>query len=126
MQPSKANKDSTRGGIYGANFSCKISPWLATGCLSPRFMYEELKKHATRYSRLLNKFITALLLNLYCMLTNFLVPRTIPNGSTPKNGGGPSDVGTNWLMFELLWRDFFRYLSLFILCVATDTKEESN
>ena len=45
----KAVKDSTQNSIYGANFSCKISPWLATGCLSPRFMYEELKKHAIRY-----------------------------------------------------------------------------
>ncbi|GJN07915.1 hypothetical protein PR202_ga25788 [Eleusine coracana subsp. coracana] len=80
MQPNKANKDS----IYGANFSCKISPWLATGCLSPRFMYEELKKHATR---------------------------AIPNGSTTKNDDGSSDAGTNWLMFELLWRDFFRFIT---------------
>ncbi|KAL6593892.1 hypothetical protein ACP70R_048793 [Stipagrostis hirtigluma subsp. patula] len=81
MQPNKADKDSTRDSIYGANFSCKISPWLATGCLSPRFMYEELKKHATRATS---------------------------SGSTPKNGDGTSDAGTNWLMFELLWRDFFR------------------
>ncbi|KAF0887818.1 hypothetical protein E2562_004039 [Oryza meyeriana var. granulata] len=84
MQPNKADKDSTRDSIYGANFSCKISPWLATGCLSPRFMYEELKKHATR---------------------------AIPSGSSPKNGDGTSDAGTNWLMFELLWRDFFRFIT---------------
>ncbi|KAL6649908.1 hypothetical protein ACP70R_014132 [Stipagrostis hirtigluma subsp. patula] len=84
MQPNKADKDSTRDSIYGANFSCKISPWLATGCLSPRFMYEELKKHATRATS---------------------------SGSTPKNGDGTSDAGTNWLMFELLWRDFFRFIT---------------
>ncbi|KAL5208953.1 hypothetical protein ABZP36_004576 [Zizania latifolia] len=84
MQTNKADKNSTRGSIYGANFSCKISPWLATGCLSPRFMYEELKKHATR---------------------------AIPSGSTPKNGDGLSDAGTNWLIFELLWRDFFRFIT---------------
>ncbi|TVU47107.1 hypothetical protein EJB05_06688 [Eragrostis curvula] len=84
MQPNKGNKHSTGDSIYGANFSCKISPWLATGCLSPRFMYEELKKHATR---------------------------AIPNGPTPKNGDGSSDAGTNWLMFELLWRDFFRFIT---------------
>ena len=29
--------------------------------------------------------------------------------STPKDGGsGQSDTGMNWLMFELMWRDFFR------------------
>uniref|UniRef100_A0A453S6R9 Photolyase/cryptochrome alpha/beta domain-containing protein n=1 Tax=Aegilops tauschii subsp. strangulata TaxID=200361 RepID=A0A453S6R9_AEGTS len=80
MQPNKAVKDSTQNSIYGANFSCKISPWLATGCLSPRFMYEELKKHAIR---------------------------AIPS----KDGDGTSDAGTNWLMFELLWRDFFRFVT---------------
>lgn len=83
MQPNKSAKDSTRDSIYGANFSCKISPWLATGCLSPRFMYEELKKTI----------------------------RAIPSGSAPKNGDGTSDAGTNWLMFELLWRDFFRFVT---------------
>jgi hypothetical protein len=40
----------------------------------------------------------------------FLPCRATPSGSTPKNGDGGSDAGTNWLMFELLWRDFFRYL----------------
>jgi deoxyribodipyrimidine photolyase len=30
-------------GMYGASFSCKISPWLAVGCLSPRRLYEELR-----------------------------------------------------------------------------------
>jgi deoxyribodipyrimidine photolyase len=84
MQQNKSDKSNTRDSIYGANFSCKISPWLATGCLSPRFMYEELKKHATR---------------------------AIPSGSTSKNVDGTSDAGTNWLMFELLWRDFFRFIT---------------
>ncbi|AQL06786.1 Blue-light photoreceptor PHR2 [Zea mays] len=84
MQPNKADKSNTQDSIYGANFSCKISPWLATGCLSPRFMYEELKKHATR---------------------------AISSESTPKNNDGTSDAGTNWLMFELLWRDFFRFIT---------------
>uniref|UniRef100_A0A453S5U3 Uncharacterized protein n=1 Tax=Aegilops tauschii subsp. strangulata TaxID=200361 RepID=A0A453S5U3_AEGTS len=27
-----------------------------------------------------------------------------------KDGDGTSDAGTNWLMFELLWRDFFSFL----------------
>lgn len=44
-QTAEKNKDS----IFGANFSCKISPWLATGCLSPRFMFDELKKNGSRY-----------------------------------------------------------------------------
>lgn len=52
-QPPKETKDgsndSSSSSIYGANFSCKISPWLAMGCLSPRSMFDELKKSASRY-----------------------------------------------------------------------------
>ncbi|XP_014514103.1 blue-light photoreceptor PHR2 isoform X1 [Vigna radiata var. radiata] len=81
-QPHKGYKDGTHS-IYGANFSCKISPWLAMGCLSPRVMYEELKKTASRSI-----------------------------SASSKNGGnGSSKTGTNWLMFELLWRDFFRFIT---------------
>ncbi|KAL7597865.1 blue-light photoreceptor PHR2 [Lactuca sativa] len=78
-QPHKeGSNDSSSSSIYGANFSCKISPWLAMGCLSPRSMFDELKKSASR---------------------------TI---SARKDGG---DTGTNWLMYELLWRDFFRFIT---------------
>ncbi|GAB2281608.1 1,3-beta-glucanosyltransferase, variant 2 [Dionaea muscipula] len=48
-QPPKSSKDGGDS-IYGANFSCKISPWLAMGCLSPRFMFDEIKKTAPRYT----------------------------------------------------------------------------
>ncbi|KAG4995837.1 hypothetical protein JHK82_026657 [Glycine max] len=83
-QPNKGFKDGTQS-IYGANFSCKISPWLAMGCLSPRTMYEELKKTTSRAI----------------------------SASADKNdgGNGSSRNGTNWLMFELLWRDFFRFIT---------------
>jgi len=47
-QPNKGFKDGAQDSIYGANFSCKISPWLAMGCLSPRAMFDELKKTASR------------------------------------------------------------------------------
>ncbi|KAK6941006.1 DNA photolyase, N-terminal [Dillenia turbinata] len=81
-QPHKGTNDS----IYGANFSCKISPWLTIGCLSPRSMFEEIKNTADR---------------------------TISASSSPKDGGnGSSDTGMNWLMFELLWRDFFRFITV--------------
>lgn len=48
-KPNNKSKDGANDSIYGANFSCKISPWLAMGCLSPRSMFEELKKSASRY-----------------------------------------------------------------------------
>uniref|UniRef100_A0A5B6ZDR1 Putative blue-light photoreceptor PHR2 n=1 Tax=Davidia involucrata TaxID=16924 RepID=A0A5B6ZDR1_DAVIN len=84
-QPHKGTKNGNDDSIYGANFSCKISPWLAMGCLSPRSVFDELKKSASR---------------------------TISAASNRKDGGsGPSDTGMNWLMDELLWRDFFRFIT---------------
>ncbi|KAG6647888.1 blue-light photoreceptor PHR2-like [Carya illinoinensis] len=80
-QPHKETMDGN--GIYGANFSCKISPWLAKGCLSPRSMFDELRKTATR---------------------------TISTSSNRNDGGSP-DIGKNWLMLELMWRDFFRFVT---------------
>ncbi|MCS6808996.1 MAG: DASH family cryptochrome [Bacteroidota bacterium] len=62
----------TRNGLLGADYSSKLSAWLALGCLSPRFVYEEIQ----RYER-----------------------ERIANDST------------YWLVFELLWRDFFRFVA---------------
>ncbi|WOL00438.1 blue-light photoreceptor PHR2-like [Canna indica] len=95
-QPYKGNNDNNSDSIYGANFSCKISPWLATGCLSPRLMFEELKKTATR---------------------------TIAAASSPRNSADSSDSGMNWLMLELLWRDFFRFITM--KCSSAKRKVEA-
>lgn len=35
----------TRNGLMGADFSSKLSAWLARGCLSPRRVYEEVKRY---------------------------------------------------------------------------------
>lgn len=78
--PPKETKDGSNDSIYGANYSCKISPWLTAGCVSPRTMFDELKKSASR---------------------------TISASSNGKNG----DSEMNWLMYELLWRDFFRFVT---------------
>lgn len=37
----------------GADFSCRISPWLALGCISPRRIFVELKKVSTNHELLL-------------------------------------------------------------------------
>lgn len=63
----------TRNGLLGADYSSKFSPFLALGCLSPRLVYEEVKRYETE---------------------------RIANDST------------YWLVFELLWRDFFRFTAL--------------
>lgn len=62
----------TRNGLLGADYSSKFSAWLAHGCLSPRSVYEEVR----RYER----------------------ERT-------------SNKSTYWLIFELIWRDFFRFMA---------------
>ncbi len=61
----------TRNGMIGADYSSKFSAWLAIGCISPRFIYKEVKKYEKQF--------------------------------------GAND-STYWLLFELLWRDFFRFM----------------
>jgi len=63
----------TRNGMLGSDYSSKFSPWLAHGCLSPRYIYEEVKKYEQE---------------------------RVKNDST------------YWLIFELLWRDFFRFTAV--------------
>ncbi len=61
----------TRNGMVGADYSSKFSAWLAMGCISPRFIYAEIKQYEKQF--------------------------------------GAND-STYWLVFELLWRDFFRFM----------------
>ncbi|XP_027942336.1 cryptochrome DASH, chloroplastic/mitochondrial [Vigna unguiculata] len=63
----------TRNGMLGPDYSTKFSPWLASGSLSPRFIYEEVKRYENE--RLANS-------------------------------------STYWVLFELIWRDYFRFLSV--------------
>ncbi|BAZ45537.1 cryptochrome, DASH family protein [Chondrocystis sp. NIES-4102] len=61
----------TRNGMLGANYSSKFSAWLALGCISPRYINDQVIKYEkTR----------------------------VKNDST------------YWLIFELIWRDFFRFI----------------
>jgi deoxyribodipyrimidine photo-lyase len=60
----------TRNGLLGEGYSSKFSPWLNEGCLSPRYVHDEVR----RYEEL-----------------------RVENDST------------YWLLFELIWRDFFQF-----------------
>ncbi|KAF5181085.1 Cryptochrome dash [Thalictrum thalictroides] len=88
-KPNNAHNDGSKDGTSDANFSYKISPWLATGCLSPRFMFDEIKKSTTK------------------------------NGATDS-----SSSQMNKMMFELLWRDFFRFITK--KCSSMKKSIESN
>ncbi len=61
----------TRNGMLGANYSSKFSAWLATGCLSPRYIYNQVLQYEDTRVR---------------------------------------NDSTYWLIFELLWRDYFRFI----------------
>ena len=61
----------TRNGMLGADYSSKFSPWLALGCLSPRFIYKQVKEYESQRFK---------------------------------------NDSTYWLIFELLWRDFFYFI----------------
>jgi len=61
---------STRNGLLGSEYSSKFSPWLAAGCLSPRWIHREVKQYEDERV---------------------------------------SNEDTYWLVFELLWRDFFQF-----------------
>ena len=61
----------TRNGMLGANYSSKFSAWLANGCISPRYINDQVIKYEAE---------------------------RVKNNST------------YWMVFELIWRDFFRFV----------------
>ncbi|KAL2236833.1 UNVERIFIED_CONTAM: Cryptochrome DASH, chloroplastic/mitochondrial [Sesamum indicum] len=63
----------TRNGMLGPNYSTKFSPWLASGSLSPRFIYQEVKRYEKQRE---------------------------------------ANDSTYWVLFELIWRDYFKFLSI--------------
>ena len=63
----------TRNGLIGGDYSSKFSAWLSLGCISPRKIYEEVKKYEKE---------------------------VVSNDST------------YWLVFELIWRDYFHFVAL--------------
>lgn len=63
----------TRNELIGSDYSSKFSAWLSLGCISPRKIYEEVKKYEQD---------------------------VLANDST------------YWLVFELIWRDYFHFVAL--------------
>ncbi|CAK9048731.1 Cryptochrome DASH [Durusdinium trenchii] len=62
----------TRNGMLGPDYSTKLAPWLAFGCLSPRKIFEQIREY--------EKEIVA-------------------------------NKSTYWVLFELMWRDFYRFFA---------------
>lgn len=73
-QSTKKNQSGLSGeSLYGSNFSCKISPWLAMGCLSPRRMFEDLHSSGKRCF-LKGSFVHAIFLKNWLELPVNLYP----------------------------------------------------
>lgn len=68
-----ARYKQTRNGLIGLNYSSKLSPFLALGALSVRFLYAEIKRYEKEVQ---------------------------------------VNDSTYWLFFELLWREYFKYISM--------------
>lgn len=66
------NYYNSRNGLLGRDFSSKFSPYLAHGCLSPKYIYAQLKDYEEKHG---------------------------------------SNKSTYWLFFELMWRDYFRFIA---------------
>ena len=62
-----------RNGLLGTDYSSKLSPWLAHGCISPVSVYHEVKRYENEREK---------------------------------------NISTYWLIFELIWRDYFRFSAL--------------
>ncbi|WP_026979178.1 DASH family cryptochrome [Flavobacterium tegetincola] len=63
----------TRNGLIGANYSSKLSAWLANGSVSAKTIYWKVKEYEAEFG---------------------------------------SNEDTYWLIFELIWRDYFKYISM--------------
>lgn len=59
--------------MLGLDYSSKFSAWLANGSLSPRYVYEEVRRYEAERTQ---------------------------------------NESTYWLIFELYWRDYFRFVGL--------------
>ncbi|EIE22181.1 cryptochrome [Coccomyxa subellipsoidea C-169] len=75
----------TRNGMLGADYSTKFSPWLARGCISPSTIFHEARAFLT------------------------LAAAEIVKRYEEQHG---SNKSTYWVIFELTWRDFFRYFTI--------------
>lgn len=68
-----AKYKETRNGLIGSDYSTKFSPWLAVGALSPRKIFDCVKRYEKECA---------------------------------------ANQSTYWVIFELMWRDYFKFVSL--------------
>ena len=85
-----ATYKETRNGLLGTEYSSKFSPWLATGAISARTIYAQVRRFEEAEG---------------------------------------ANASTYWLIFELLWRDYFKWLTARFgsrIFHASGLKEDAN
>ena len=86
----------TRNGLLGTDFSTKLSPWLALGCVTARWVHWEM------YNFEEGKTPEPL------PFTNFQPNEASTDMSKATGFGKGQSKGTEGVRFELLWRDYMR------------------
>jgi deoxyribodipyrimidine photolyase len=92
---AQAAASGSGGAAYGSNFAGSIAPWLATGCLSPRRMLEDAQaalQAAAGGAGASGAPAAAMQLE-------------------QQQQRRPQQDPLSWVRFELMWRDFFRFLT---------------
>ena len=105
----KEYKD-TRNGMLGMDYSSKFSPWLAQGCLSARRVYHDVQGAShpcVAKSRVVRHVGVARHLGLRITLSCSPQPRA---SYAEYERVRVANQSTYWLVFELLWRDYFNFL----------------
>ncbi len=82
----------TRNGLVGANYSSKFSPWLAAGCLSPRWIHREVNRYESE--RVSNKDTYWLLFEL--AWRDFFQFQFVKHGADFFTPTGIRDVDREW------------------------------
>ncbi len=82
----------TRNGLLGPNYSSKLSPWLAAGCLSPRWIHREVDRYEAE--RVSNEGTYWLVFEL--AWRDFFQFQFLKHGGSFFTPGGIRDVDVGW------------------------------
>jgi deoxyribodipyrimidine photo-lyase len=99
-----ARYKSTRNGMLGEDYSSKLSPWLAHGCLSPRVVWHQIKKYEEK--RTSNK--STYWLGFELLWRDFFYYTALKEGADLFKRNGIQQVDLPWSQDESLlnaWRE---------------------
>ncbi|KAG2488675.1 hypothetical protein HYH03_012836 [Edaphochlamys debaryana] len=109
--PASGGASAMASAAPGASsaFSCRISPWLALGCLSPRRMYHDMRAALGAPGGAAGAGAPGGAAGAGA--PGGAAGAGAPGGAAGAGAPGGAAGGADWLLFELLWRDFFRFVS---------------